>query len=381
MPARELLALPFPAGPAVLDLLPALAAALDGSGPAVLPLPPSAARRVEVLGEDDPADLALVVETSGSTGAAKQVLLPGAALRASGEATAAVLGGHGQWLLAVPGHHVAGLQVLARSLLAGTEPVVMDLSDGFTPDRFAAAAALLEAGRRFVSLVPTQLVRLLSDGVDVLRGFDAVLIGGAAAPAALVGAARDAGVHLVTTYGMTETCGGCVYDGRPLPGVEVTLDDDDRVVVCGPVLAHGYRGAEPFDGAFRTSDLGRWRDDGTLEILGRADDVVVTGGEKVAPASVEAPLAELTGVAECAVFGRADARWGQRVVAVVVPTAGDAALLALREVRDALRAALPAAALPRELVVVGSLPLRGPGKVDRRALASLPVGEVLDQGA
>lgn len=376
MDRRTLLGVPLRAGPEVLDLLPALAAALDGSGPALMPLPPSAARTRESLPDDEPTGdpLALVVATSGSTGVVKAVLLPGSALRASAAATAQVLGGPGTWLLALPAHHVAGAQVLVRSVLAGTTPVAMDLAGGFTAQTFAAAADLVDGPKRYVSLVPTQLVRLLPDGLAALRRFDAVLLGGAAAPPALVEQARAAGVQVVRTYGMSETCGGCVYDGVPLPGVDVRLGASGRITLGGSVVARGYRGGAPFRGRFVTDDIGRWAADGTVDVLGRADDMVITGAELVAPALVESALHGLPGVVECAVFGRPDPEWGQRVVAVVVPTGVG---LRLTELRTALATSLPGSALPRELVTLGSLPMRGPGKVDRQALASLPVGEVL----
>ena len=230
-----------PTGPEVVDvLLPALAAALDG-GPPLLPLPPGPPAVVEALLAalrpdrplDDP-EVALVVPTSGSTGEPKGALLTAAAVHASARATHDRLGGPGRWLLALPPTHVAGLMVLARSLDAGTEPVAVDRTGPFDPDRFAAAAAgLPDDAPRYVSLVPAQLRLLLDAGTD-LTGFDAVLLGGAAAAPALLDRARAAGVAVVTTYGMSETCGGCVYDGVPLDGVEVGIDPDGRIRLGGP---------------------------------------------------------------------------------------------------------------------------------------------------
>ena len=304
------------AAPATLDLL---RAALDGTGPPLLPSTDPrvlAALRPDLPLEQD--DIAVVVPTSGSTGEPKGVLLTAANLMASARASAAVLGGQGQWLLAIPTTHIGGLQVLVRSVLAGTEPVVLD--GPTTVAAFEAATQRLTGARRYVSLVPTQLRRLV--GSPSLASYDAVLLGGAAAPAALLEQARAAGVRVVTTYGMSETSGGCVYDGLPLPGVAV--DVTDRIVLSGPVVARGYRlrpdlTAEVFAGdRFTTSDLGRVDDDGRLVVLGRADDVIVTGGEKVAPAAVEAALAEHPSVAEAAVVGVPDDEWGSRVRAVVV---------------------------------------------------------------
>jgi O-succinylbenzoic acid--CoA ligase len=364
--------LPVAVGAGVDALLPALSVALDGSGPAVLPLPaePVASAVVASLRPDEPLeydDTALVVPTSGSTGEPKGVLLSAAALTASATATAARLGGDGRWLLALPPTHIAGLQVLIRSLLAGTAPVVLD-------GDFAAATAVLGSGRRYTSLVPTQLRRLLdaTDSLAALTTYDAVLIGGAAAPPALVAQALDAGVKVVTTYGMSETSGGCVYDGVPLDGVQVDVVDG-VVRLGGPVLASGYRlrpdlTATSFvDGWFTTNDLGVI-EQGRVRVLGRADDVVVTGGEKVAPAAVEAALSTHPAVAEAVVVGVPDTEWGQRVVAVVRLVPG--AQLALGDARDHVAAVLSRVAAPRELRIVDAIPQLPSGKPDRAALAA-----------
>lgn len=361
----------------------ALAAALDGTGPAVLPVEDAAP---DGDGGTVPDDVALLVRTSGSTGAPREVMLTAAALRASAEATHRRLGGPGRWLLPLPPAHVAGLQVLVRSLVAGTEPAV--LGGPFRPDAFAAATrALPGPTRRYTSLVPTQVHRLLADaeGRAALASYDAVLLGGAASPPGLVGRARDAGARVVTTYGMSETCGGCVYDGEPLDGVSVALDDDGRIRLAGPVLAAGYRGRPDLDAELferrdgvrwlRTSDLGRWAapaGDGParLEVLGRADDVLVTGGVKVAPAAVERVLATQEGVGEVLVVGVPDPEWGQALVAVVVPDPA-APVPELAPLRRAVTERLTAPAAPRHLVLVDALPLRGPGKPDRRAAADL----------
>ncbi|WP_432547338.1 AMP-binding protein [Kineococcus sp. SYSU DK004] len=414
--ARRVLALPVPAGEGVLRLLPALARALDGRGDALhphaadrAPHPAVGAGQPLTRGEDDPADpTAVVVATSGSTGAPKPALLSAGALRASAAATATRLGGPGaaagpggrgdeQWLLALPGHHVAGLQVLLRSVRAGTEPVVADLADGFTPRAFTAAVARATGTRLLTSLVPTQLARLLdaagAEGEEAraaLASCAAVLVGAAATPPALLERARAAGARVVTTYGSSETCGGCVYDGVPLDGVVASLDRDPgpvpgpdgaeggagRLVLAGPVVARGYRG-RPGDPAFtrtaagrafRTDDTAVLGADGRVGVLGRVDDVVVTGGLKVAPAAVEAVLAAHPGVREVVVVGVPDPEWGQAVAAVVVPTARGCSLEELREV---VRQRLGAPAAPRRLLLLEELPLRGPGKPDRSALRAL----------
>ena len=357
---------PVPLGPGALDLLDPLRKALDGAGPAVLPVPFGQVSSLELEGWEREA--ALVIATSGSTGMAKSVLLSAAALRASATATHARLGGAGRWLLALPATHIAGVQVLIRSLVAGTTPAALDLTPGFRAASFNAAAAdlLASPGRHYTALVPTQLARLLAEDVSVLRGFDAVLLGGAATPPSLLARAMDAGVRVVTTYGMSETAGGCVYDGVPLDGVEVRLVDE-RIELAGPTLALGYRGSRFTDGWFRTGDLGRL-DDGRVEILGRADDMIITGGVKVPPVLVERALAALPAVREVCVVGVPDVEWGQVVAAAVVPAdASDPP--SLEDLRDAVRASVGRSAAPKRLVLVTELPSRGPGKVDRGAVA------------
>ncbi|UVS82271.1 o-succinylbenzoate--CoA ligase [Actinokineospora sp. UTMC 2448] len=302
------------------------------------------------------------VRTSGSTGTPKTVLLSASCLLASAHATHARLGGPGAWLLALPTDHIAGLQVQVRSLVAGTVPSV--LTGPFRGPSFVAAASAVPAdGPRYTSLVPTQLTRVLSWGgsaLAALRSFDAVLVGGAALASPVLDAAREAGVRVVTTYGMTETAGGCVYDGVPLDGVSVELVDG-VIRIGGPTVAIGYADSPPFDGWFTTSDLGEFVG-GRLRVLGRADDVINTGGEKVAPASVEAVLLAQPGVREVCVVGVPDPEWGQRVAAAVV---GDLTETAL----SAVRTALGAAAVPRRVAVVDALPEKDSGKVDRAAVA------------
>ncbi len=377
-------------GPAVAA---ALDAALAGDGPALLPVDPHLPRRalasllaaVRPSAIDDGDGLrrlpgarpvgpqvAVVLATSGSTGAPKGVLLSAAALEASAAASLARLSaGPGEaWLACLPSSAAGGLQVLVRSRLVGTPPVALGR---FSVEGVAAALDLVA----HAALVPTMLVRLLDASIDLSR-LGTVLLGGAAAPPALLARARAVGARVVTTYGMTETAGGCVYDGVALDGVEVVIGPDGRVELGGPVLALGLRTADGDtdlprrDGRLLTADLGRLGPDGRLEVVGRVDDIVVSGGVNVAADAVAAVLAEQPSVAAAAVAGRDDPEWGQIVVAVVAP-AGDAAP-DLEQLRAAVRQRLGPAAAPRDLVVVAALPLLAGGKVDRLAVRRLAQG-------
>jgi O-succinylbenzoic acid--CoA ligase len=348
-------------------------------GAAVLPVPSDDARQTSLLttslraGEPIDDDVAVVVSTSGTTGVPKGAMLTASALTASAEATHRRLGGPGRWLLALPAYHVAGLQVLVRSLIADTTPVAVDArGDG---DELASAVASLGSGRRYASLVATQLDKALRDPVatGALAYLDAVLIGGGPMPAGLAERASAAGISVVRTYGMSETAGGCVYDGVPLDGVLVRIDDG-RVVLGGATLAKGYRNPaepDPFaePGWFRTDDIGAVDDSGLLRVLGRVDDAISTGGLTVLPQLVEATLATHPAVADAAVFGVADERLGQRVVAAVVVAPGRAAPT-LAELRAHVASTLSPTAAPREIHLVAELPRRGIGKVDRRELAA-----------
>ncbi|AUA08936.1 o-succinylbenzoate--CoA ligase [Streptomyces malaysiensis] len=363
----------------------ALAAAVEGTGETVLPVAAGGGPPGFDTSGPVPTGTAVVVGTSGSTSEPKGVLLSARALRASAEATHTRLGGPGRWLLTLPAHHVAGVQVLVRSLLAGAEAVVHDLRQGFRPERFRSA------GCRYTALVPTQIRRLLDaggPGLAALREFDAVLLGGAGAPEPLLARAREAGVRVVTTYGMTETAGGCVYDGVPLAGVRVRIGPPPEgtagpaaggpIALGGPTLASGYlnrpeRTARSFeDGWFRTDDLGRWREDGRLQVLGRADDVIVTGGVKVSPSVVERVLREQPGVGDVCVVGVDDPEWGQIVVAAIAPCEpGAVGREAVGALKGAVRDRLGRAAAPKDIRIVRALPLRGVGKPDRQAVRRL----------
>ena len=347
---RPLDAVEVPLGSAVLQrILPAVETALSGGLP-LLPVPthpaPVRAALMTAMRPRDPVEtvdedrVALVVPTSGSTGDPKGVLLGAAALTASAEAAHARLGGPGHWLLALPATHVAGLMVLVRSVVAGTAPGVVDLSAGFDPEAFAVASRRIidrEASRRYTALVPRQLAVIL-----------------------------------------TETCGGCVYDGVTLDGVTVATSADGRIKIAGPVLAHGYRlrpelTRQAFvDGWFVSTDLGQIDDQRGLAVFGRVDDVAVSGGVNVPLAAVDGLLTDHPGVASAATVALPDPSWGQRLVAVVVPR-DPANPPTLESIRAYVIARAPTAHAPKALVLAESLPRLSSGEVDRRRLAaSLP---------
>jgi o-succinylbenzoate---CoA ligase len=380
----ELVAAPLPSTPEAV----ALVRRVWEAGDALLPLDPAAPRPVvegllatlrpdRAVSVDDHvgrrlADplrtsdgTALVVATSGSTGARKGVELTAAALAASTSASLARLGARqGEvWRVPLPLHHVAGLMALRRGWALGTDPDVVAPGD---------LDALLAPGADHVAAVPTQLHRWLAR--DGGAGPRHVLLGGAAADPDLLYRAAAAGVTVVTSYGMTETCGGCVYDGRPLEGVEVALSGDGRIRLRGAVRFARYRGdpaatAAAVDeaGWFTTGDLGAWDDDGRLTVRGRADDVVVSGGENVPVPAVVAALRTHPDVADAAAVGVPDAEWGEVVHAVVVPR-NPAAPPHLDALRAHVRGQLPAAHAPRGLTLVTALPRDGLGKVTRAAL-------------
>jgi O-succinylbenzoic acid--CoA ligase len=372
-------------------LLTPLREALNGTGPAILPLDATqpTARLRELIAAFDPnvvvdadgearvrsaasalriaPDTAVIIGTSGSTGAPKGVELSAAALEHSARASLSRVGARPgeRWLCCLPVSHVAGLQVLVRSLVSGTDPVVAPA---------ATVAAVAASGCAHVSLVPTQLIRLLDEngGTAVLAGFGSVLVGGAAAGAAVLERARAAGIAVRTTYGMSETCGGCVYDGVPLDGVRVRADSGGRLRISGPVLMNRYYERQDLTGQalrageFITSDLG-YVDGGRVTIRGRADDVINTGGHKVVPGEVAAALATCPGVREAVVVGRRDPEWGERVTAIVVPV-DPAEPPGLELLRMHVGARLPRYACPSEVVLTEAIPVLPSGKPDLAAL-------------
>lgn len=430
MSARELLVVNARHPRAVLD---ALRLALDGTGPAILPrrveadvatidgelLEPGAGEDAESLAlpADAPADACLIIETSGSTAAPKRVVLTARALRASDAATYRRLDELArreqasseafptrQWLLALPVEYVAGAQVLARSIAAGTEPVAMP-EGPFTAEAFLAACREMTGDRRYCSLVPAQLLRLLeaAEGVlgegadsaaepslagelaEAVRGFDAILVGGQSTPPEARARAEALGWPVVTTYGSSETSGGCVYLGEPLPGV-LAREEGGEILLSGPTLALGYlddpeRTADRFieiDGRrwYRTGDAGSVETDAAgrvrVRVTGRLDDVIISGGEKVLLGAVEGIVRGMPGLEEAVVIGAPSAEWGE--VPVVV-AAGDADAgndtAFLEAVRDAVGASLGRAARPSAIRRLEAMPLLPSGKPDRRAIAAL----------
>ncbi|QHO68407.1 AMP-binding protein [Marisediminicola antarctica] len=365
-------------------VLEALRLALSAAGPAILPIGPDG-----VGGElpaTVPEPIALVIQTSGSSGTAKRVELSSNALLASAAASGAALGGPGQWLLAVPVHYIAGINVLVRSIAAQTEPVILPPGH-FDAREFLAAAETMDAdARHYTSVVPAQLARLLdaadgdasdggaadgdaADGSGALAGlrrFDRILVGGQSVPSELIDRAEALGIRVTRTYGSSETAGGCVYNGVPVGTTEVRIRHGE-IEIRGPVLADGYlddparteRSFVMSDGArwYRTGDAGRV-DNGVLTVTGRLDRVIISGGVKVSLDELERVLRRMPGLGDAVAVPAESARWGE--VPVVVATSP----VDLSALRGAVVTALAREAAPDRVVVLDSIPLLSTGKPD-----------------
>ncbi len=368
-----------------LACLLALREALGG-GPAVL-FRGGGANPVSTAPLEVEKRIALVVETSGSTGAPKRVALSADAVLASAAAADGALGEPGQWLLALPVHYIAGINVLARSIASGTTPVVVP------PGRMDAATVLAAIDRmtertRYTALVPAQLLRLVDEAErasaqgdhalqTAIGGFARILVGGQSTPAPLIARALALGWRLTRTYGSSETCGGVVYDGRPIGQTQIRLSAEGRIELGGPTLAEYYLG-DPArtERAFVEADDQRWYRtddagelvDGVLRVTGRIDDTIVTGGLKVRLGDVERIVREQPGLTDAVVVAGHHPEWGE--VPVVVTTARPE----LAALRRAVGAVLPPEARPDRIITVDALPLLPSGKPDRLALARRAAG-------
>ena len=332
-------------------LADALAAALAGTGPALAFAPISRSAVAD--------DIAVVIPTSGSTGAAKEVAYTAAALRASAGSAHAFLEAQpgDQWSLLLPINHIAGVNVLVRALALGTDVVDLRSADKYVDVDFT-------------SVVPTQLHRALTSDAHLLahlRAARAVLVGGAATSDALLSEAKNFGVNVVTTYGMSEMCGGCVYNNQPLPGVDVRISDDGLTLLRGPMMASGYLNCPDLwhdsmvDGWFKTQDIGTLSD-GRLTILGRVDDVIISGGEKISLSTIDTELNNAFAPQTFMAFGVTDAEWGTKLC-VASETSLNKELI-----REHLLKRFGSHAQPKGFLQVDELPLRGIGKADRAAL-------------
>ena len=400
---RMLKAVAVPPGMAgVLTLTDALSDSLLGSGPAVLPIPTGPQGVVDTIWDtakpDSPNhplegdDIAAVVATSGSTGSPRAVLLSNRALIASATAFGTRFGTDARWVVSLPVHRIGGLMVLVRSWLHNS-PYEVDPSVGgarpFDPATFAsttkrAARRCAADGRRLmVSLVPTQIARLLDAGdvgLQALQAYDVVLSGAAATPQPLLNKLREHGVNVVISYGMSETCGGCVFDGQPLDGVDISLAsqtdaEPGRISIGGSVIASGYRLRPDLDsltfigGRVMTHDVGGLDSMGLLHVLGRLDDVVTVGGVNVALSAVESIVRHHPEIEEVAMIDIADPEWGSLPMAYIVLRHNDVDRPALEsEIRGAIEQRIGRAALPRYFAYVEALPMLDSGKVDRLGL-------------
>jgi O-succinylbenzoic acid--CoA ligase len=382
----------------VAGVTSALGAALNGAGPAVL-VRDARAARLAGEGTDPFADLelpegtALLIQTSGSTGTPKTVLLSADALRASSAAVTERLGGPGQWLLALPLTYIAGLSVLVRSAAAGIAPALLSRGP-FDAQGFIDAVATMTGERRYTSLVPVQLIRVLElcendvTASRIAQSLDAILIGGQMLESELRARAERAGLSVVETYGSSETSGGCVYDGLPLKDVDVTISGDGEILIAGPSLATGYLDeqltADKFvqrEGTrwYRTGDAGSI-DGGRVMVSGRMDRVIISGGLKVSLDAVEDAARAVHGIDQAYAVNIPDSEWGERP-AVIAQVNTDVFAEASHKsegensvyaaVYDAVEADLGRVAAPKRVVTVEYIPLLESGKPDYVTMRSL----------
>lgn len=394
----------------VLKLASVIGPALDGSGPAIAPMADSpefiVSQTLAALRPSDPDyplesnDIAIVSATSGSTGTPKGVLLSQQALAASATAFGNRFGTNNRWVVSMPAHRIAGIMVLVRSWFHNS-PFEIDPSVGgartfeaatFAATTMRAVRASNSDGRALmVSLVPTQIARLLesgSVGIEALQSYDLVLSGAAATPQPMLNKMRELGIKVSVSYGMTETCGGCVFDGRPLDGVNISLGTQDdvepgRVTISGPVTASGYRLRPDLDavsfisGQVQTHDVGKLDSSGLLHILGRLDDVVTVGGVNVALSAVESLIRHHPAIEDVAVIDLQDELWGSIPIAYVVTRnhISDTANL-ISEIQSTIRDQISRAAVPRTVQFVTSLPMLDSGKIDRISLRMQAANEI-----
>jgi O-succinylbenzoic acid--CoA ligase len=325
------------------------AAVIDGP---VIGTPAAEARLRDRHDLDAPA---IVVHTSGTSGEPKAVELTfGNWLwSALGSAVALGLDPQERWLCALPLSHVGGLSIVMRSAIYGSTALV---HERFDTER--ALDALMTDAPTMVSLVPTTLQRLLDAGLRDPPALRWALLGGAPATNALQGRAAAAGVRVAPTYGLTEACSQVTTLGAPLFCTKVRIAADGEILVSGPTVAPG---AGP---SIATGDLGEWGPDGALRILGRKADTIISGGENIAPAEVEAVLEAHPDVIEAAVHGRADPEWGEAVVATVV-AAPD---LEAEDLRAWCSARLASFKVPKAIAFTSALPRTASGKLVRRDL-------------
>mgnify|MGYP000107804876 FL=1 len=364
----------------------ALSDALNNSGPAVLVRDARASRMV-AAGETPltvaPEGTALLIQTSGTSGKPKTVALSADALRASAASAHERLGGPGQWLLALPLTYIAGMSVLVRSIESGTEPVFMP-SGPFDARTFLESVSEMTGARRYTALVPVQLARVLeeaednADALTVLRTLDAVLIGGQALEPELRKRTQALGVKIVTTYGSSETSGGCVYDGVPLSGVNVEIaDGTGEILISAPQLASEYVGdeqrtADTFQNRngviwYHTGDAGSL-ENGVLTVLGRLDRVITSGGLKIDLDAVEAVVRGISGCLQALVIHIPDSEWGLRPAVVVPGVEEDAELSA--QIYDEIVAVLGRVAAPKVVCFIEEIPRLSSGKPDLLALSA-----------